>query len=83
MIVGVTCWINGERFDLPKPNRHHNVIRHLVSIGKSGRVRPDGQGFYTDTGEYLGREQAREYALRIGQVTKTDHQRELFSEDLW
>lgn len=83
MIVGVTCWMDGERFDLPAPNRHHNVIRHLVSIGRSGRVKPCDQGFYTDTGEYLNREQAREYVLRIGQVTTTDHQRELFSEDLW
>ena len=83
MIVGVTCWLNWERYDLPAPNRHHNVIHLLASKGLPGRVKPDDQGFYTDTGEYLDREQAREYALRIGQVTKTLHSRDLFSEDLW
>ena len=83
MIVGVTCWLNGERYDLPAPNRHHNVIHLLASKGLPGRVKPDDQGFYTDTGEYLDREQAREYALRIGQILKADHCRDLFSEDLW
>lgn len=83
MIVGVTCWLNGERYDLPAPNRHHNVIHLLASKGLPGRVKPDDQGFYTDTGEYLDRQQAREYALRIGQILKADHCRDLFSEDLW
>ena len=83
MIVGVTCWLNGERFDLPAPNRHHNVIHLLASRGLPGRVKPCDQGFYTDTGEYLDRKQAREYALRIGQITSAAHPRDLFSEDLW
>ena len=83
MIVGVTCWLNRDRYDLPAPNRHHNVIHLLASKGLPGRVKPDDQGFYTDTGEYLDREQAREYALRIGQITKAAHSRDLFSEDLW
>lgn len=83
MIVGVTCWLNGGRYDLPAPNRHHNVIHLLASKGLPGRVKPDDQGFYTDTGEYLDRQQAREYALRIGQILKADHCRDLFSEDLW
>lgn len=83
MIVGVTCWLNGERYDLPAPNRHHNVIHLLASKGLPGRVKQDDQGFYTDTGEYLDRQQARKYALRIGQILKADHCRDLFSEDLW
>lgn len=83
MIVGVTCWLNGERFDLPAPNRHHDVIHHLVSLNKPGRIKPCDQGFYTDTDEYLDRKQAREYALRIGQITSAAHPRDLFSEDLW
>lgn len=82
MITGVAIKTLGGTYSLPKPNRHHNVIRHLFDKGlKSHGV----QGFITDTGEFMNREQARSYAVAIGQVRSedTDHARLLFSEDLW
>ena len=70
-------------YALPEPNRHHNVIKTMHDNGESAKS--GIQGFVTDTGAFLNREQARSYALAIGQVSekKLNHQRELFSEDLW
>lgn len=81
-ILGVAIELDGVVYKLPCPNRHHNVIRHIKETGV-GKQAHGKQGFYNHKGEFLDREQAREYALRIGQVRTTEHARELFSKDLW
>lgn len=55
---------------------NNRVIHERAVAGE----RPE-QGFVTDSGEFLNREQAGRYAFERGQIDKlTDC---LFSEDLW
>lgn len=79
-ITHVAIRYAGKTYSLPKPNRHHHVIRMIGGI--SG---PDIQGFLDDSGVFLNRADALEVALRAGQVLDIDNVRagRLFSEDLW
>lgn len=64
---------------LPKPSRHHDVIRlHVELTGHRGSGR---QGFVTSEGRFVVREQAALLAFGAGQ-TRTRRIR-LYSEDLW
>lgn len=79
-ITHVAIKYGGKVYSLPKPNRHHHVIRIIGGI--SG---PDIQGFLDNEGNFLDRVEALEVALAAGQVLapgdiRGDH---LFSEDLW
>jgi len=63
--------------------RHHDVIRKIV---ETTGIRPvtGEQGFVTDDGRFVSREEAAKIALSCGQIQKlTFHSRELFSEDLY
>lgn len=103
-IIGVAIKHGDMVIGLPKPMRHHNVIRYMINtLGLNAPVGhdcPNGQGFYLEDGTYLDREQAREFVLKgktlaSGEMygalvynsepllEKTDHCRDLFSEDLW
>lgn len=79
-ITHVAIKYNGKVYSLPKPNRHHHVIRMIGGI--SG---PDTQGFLDSNGNFLDRFEALEVALSAGQVIDTNNIRasRLFSEDLW
>jgi hypothetical protein len=47
-------------------------------------VKAKDQGFYTDKGEYLDREQVWEHVKEVGQdLTEVAGTGPLFSEDLW
>ena len=88
MIVGVAVRVSGVIWKLPRPARHHH-LRSILPGGYlpsyDGEGRPC-QGFYTDAGEYLGREEAFKHAMACGQVDRPagGHDGpELFSEDLW
>ena len=84
MIMGVAVKHGDMVIGLPKPNRHHHVIRHMVQVlGIDGPVGHEGQGFYDATGEYFDRVQARLVVVLSGQCRDFDHPTELFSEDLW
>lgn len=96
MIIGVAIKSENVTISLPKPNRHGHCfvfcaevlgikpVKHLIG-NKSG-----AQGFITDKGVYLNREQAMRHVKRCkqklipdrqdGQVNKSKY---LFSEDLW
>ncbi len=82
-IVGVAIKHSGDVHTLPKPNRHHHVIWHMVDEMNVPPPITGMQGFYTDEGDFLTREQALTLALRTGQITTHDHPTKLFSEDLW
>lgn len=82
-IVGVAIKYNGIIYYLPRPNRHHHVIRMIGGI--SG---PDTQGFYDFRGNFLDRKQAYIRAIATGQLKRDPSPLkyqgdELFSEDLW
>ena len=65
--------------------RHPDIIRDLVENYKFKPPISGGQGFVTNTGEYLDRKQARAHFIASGQISVTGklHPTELFSEDLY
>lgn len=65
-------------FSMPKPARHDTLIHKLVEMGEPDFAKGE-QGFVTEAGEFLDREQALIHATRLGQLKS----RILFSEDLW
>lgn len=85
MITHVAIWFQGKIYSLPKPNRHHNVIRMIYDMtGVS--VDNDKQGFLDDQGNFLDRKQAMIHALACDQLTPTPQRLQfpyLFSEDIW
>lgn len=86
MITHVAIRFQGKVFSLPRPYRHHHIIRvicYLDSEVDSVDTHGDDQGFLTDEGQYLTRAQAEEYARDFGQLTKPIIGGVLTSEDLW
>lgn len=67
--------------------RHYAIGLELIKSGACCRPFPggDAQGFVTDCGRFVSREEAMDIAIRAGQVKdgKTVNPRRLFSEDLW
>lgn len=74
-------------FSLPKPNRHHDVIRMIAEQTgvKTVDAGEEDQGFLDSSGRYLNRKQALLNALIHKQVLDENNVRckMLFSEDLW
>lgn len=79
-ITHVAIQYNGKVYSLPKPNRHHHVIRMIGGIHG-----PNMQGFLDNDGRFLDRKAALRVALAAGQVLDPVDIRanQLFSEDLW
>lgn len=65
--------------------RHHNCIKTIIE--QTGVKRVPGsapQGFWTDKGRFLTREEGAKLALANGQIKALKYHRTLlFSEDLW
>ena len=74
----------GEVISLPAPNRHHNVIRHMVDKLKHPIPIMGLQGFVCEDGTFLDRVCAKVVAINQGQLLER-HQdgEELFSECVW
>ena len=83
MIVGVAIKQGNTVYGLSKPNRHHDVIHHMAVNMKLPTPIKGEQGFYDDEGEFLNRYEARDVAIKTGQIDKCRHKRKLFSNDLW
>ncbi len=62
-------------------NRHSEFPTFLKRMGQS-RMYAERQGFLTDGGSFLTREEARDHAKRHGQIPPDFH-RVLTTEDLW
>ena len=86
-ITHVAIRVGDTIYALPKPNRHHHVIRWMVDAKGFETVESHGddQGFVDEAGTYLTREQALVSALMNGQVKDPTDIRcgQLFSEDVW
>jgi hypothetical protein len=82
MITHVAIKYNEVIHCLPKPNRHHHVVRYIGGIKG-----PDIQGFLDDQGNFLTRRQAFIHATASGQIKARQpgeyNSDELYSEDLW
>lgn len=82
-ILGVAIKYNNVVYELPKPNRHHHVIRMI-----GGVKGPCIEGFYTSEGNFLNRVDAYALAVKTGQLNRDPNPKKyqgklLFSEDLW
>jgi len=70
-------------WQLPAPNRHHNVI-HLMA--ESGLPTPISgvQGFVTDGGRFVDRVEGLQIAKDAGQIIREcGDTSQLYSENLW
>lgn len=84
-IAAAACKVEGMTCSMPPPHRHHHVMKAIWNMNrKLGAVPPSGQGFITNTGRFVGREEACIIARNAGQILeKTGPSDVLFSEDLW
>lgn len=95
-ITHVAIRFQGRIWSLPKPYRHHHILRTIIWLSKEfGEYTGDkidavdtydeDQGFLDEAGTYLNRKQALVNALLNGQVKDENKIRHnmLFSEDLW
>jgi hypothetical protein len=75
-------------FSLPRPNRHHHILRFLFSQGPRD-YNSEVEGFTDEYGNFLTRREAYEIAAKNGQIDRSWHPPnsydgdKLFSEDLW
>lgn len=87
MITHVAVRFRGQVWSLPAPNRHHDVIRHIVRRTGAYYVdaHGDDQGFLDSAGNYLTRSQAYRLAEAAGQLRadRPNWDYELYSENLW
>jgi hypothetical protein len=86
MIIGVAIKHKDLMVCLPKPNRHPDCIRYardVVGITATPIAAQKDQGFYTDKGVYLNREDALIYAREHNQLIREVVSKLLFSENLW
>lgn len=87
MITHVAVRFNGKVYSMPRPHRHHHVIRVItantgaLTVGACG----EDQGFLDDGVRYLTRRQALRVARKHGQLRddRPIWNDELYSENLW
>lgn len=74
---------DGRVFTAPRPGRHCHAIGLAVAAGLE-RVVDEVQGFMTDNGRFLDRDEAGRHAIEAGQIAalKWPHMG-LNSEDVW
>lgn len=86
-ITHVAIRFQGKVYSLPKPNRHHDVIRMIVETQGVSHVdaRDEDQGFLDADGRYLTRRQALYNAQVNNQLKPNEPIRmgQLFSENVW
>lgn len=77
--------VYGKVWSLPRPNRHHDVIRHMRESGYDGPVNGvDQQGFILSSGQFCRRKAALRVAEKAGQIKGSRTiANVLTSEDLW
>lgn len=76
---------DGKVWTLPRPNRHHDIIRVMRESGYDGPVsHPDQQGFMLNNGMFCRRKPAQSIAENAGQVKNGKIiGYTLTTEDLW
>lgn len=77
---------NGTIYSMPRPNRHHNVIRHMSQDKVD--YKNNKEGFLDDQGNFLDRYEAYNLAVSTGQINRRKGEQfyqgpELYSEDIW
>ncbi len=88
-ITHVAIRFNGVIYSLPKPNRHNDVIRHIIDTVPGVKYVDcygDDQGFLTSEGVYVRRKPAIRIANNAGQLLERSVAHKcgiLTSEDIW
>lgn len=87
-ITHVAIRFQDKIYSLPKPNRHHDVIRHIIETNPGLSyvdAMGDDQGFLDESGRYLNRKQALLTAKVNDQLLEGRPiiHNQLFSENLW
>lgn len=85
MITHVAIRFHGTIYSLPKPNRHHHVLWHIIAVTGAHYIDENEQGFLDDKGVFYTREEAYLHAYLNGQILNPKRARYdmLFSEDVW
>ena len=74
---------NGQVYQVPKPGRHHDVLRKMRLMGLAP-VNGFTQGFVLSDGRFVDRVEAKAIAIAAVQLLeRASGSRDLFSEDLW
>lgn len=73
---------DGKIWSVPRPERHHHVIKLMVLFGYPTPV-AGIQGFLLSNGKFVGRKEAAKIAIEAKQIKKLNWPPNLFSEDLW
>jgi len=82
MIIAVAIRTEQDTYELPPPNRHHDLLHMLAGMGHTTPITGE-QGFIDDQFGFVGRITAAQIALAQGQVSYLHAPPNLFSEDLW
>lgn len=88
MIICAAIKQDNAVYQLPKPARHHDIIRYMVEIAGLPKPITGEWGFIDDVEGFVDRITASRLAVEAGQVheiqvTRLDGYRGLYSEDLW
>lgn len=88
-IAAAAIMHKGQVVHLPPPARHGTIVRHIVDVldltTELPIAQPEEQGFVTNTGRFVSREDAYRIAGRADQlpVEGGSSPGYLFSEDVW
>lgn len=82
-IIAAAVIFDEEVWHLPSPARHHHVLWAIDQVHPGRAIEAHVQGFMTNTGRFVEREEAARIASMAGQVGKLSAPPHLFSEDLW
>lgn len=84
MIVAAAIKYGNVVAFVPKPGRHHDVIRAWFEQTSMTTRGENEQGFITSEGKFVNRHLAMGIALKHNQIIKKHgHPEMLFSEDMW
>lgn len=85
-IFAAALLFNGIVYTLPRPKRHHDILKFISEDPKLDLYNQRGtQGFLTSSGRFVSRTRARIIAVNRNQIIRegTIHPTLLFSEDVW
>lgn len=75
---------SGIVYFVPRPGRHHDVIKLMVKVYNRPIPITGEQGFVLSDGSFADRVRAREVAEAAGQLLpRASKGKRLFSEDVW
>jgi hypothetical protein len=64
--------------------RHCFIIGQICEVEQIDKVRGEKQGFITDTGRFVDRQEGLKIAFATGQIIKKQYNKhKLFSEEVW